>query len=458
MKKAVIIGLAATLAATIPLLFLMTRGSESTPELALGPSSRHNPGDLTSSPIVFSLLILFAVLFVALLIICFIYLRRAMAARKGAKWAAIMATFGLRPRSSSGEPNLLQSVTGTFRGRNIQAAIRWEERNGILNVLVGLFGDYGTRSSLYTSPTRRVYYTYCRPFFDPPLLLGLRVESETRTGAVVHSLLKKPGVTLGSPAFDKAFRVQAIDPSQARNVLTSRLEGGYSIADLLGAARRARSKPSITDTFVNIELDGIVVDANRLEQALSMTVALAEALGSARLGAPRAAWERALADGWGRFAEAHGMAFSLERAEMSGHYAGQAVRVSLSIKDGVWHTRFTVPLGALPVSGLRVSPKGSFDNIAKLFGAKGVMGDPVFDQRFWVKGEPVGMVRQVLAPEVRQQLLVILSKTASLGIEGNELWISVNGMVTESLYLSAALDDATRTTQLLLWASGAPAA
>jgi hypothetical protein len=251
------------------------------PEQALNSTSGHSPKDLTSSPIVFSLLILFAVLFVSLLGVCFVYARRARAARKAATWTDRMSTFGLRPAAPSGEPNLLQSMAGTFRGRNIRAAVRWEQRDGVLNVLVGLFGDYGTRSSIYTSPTRRVYYTYCRVRLEPPLLLGLGVESETRTGAIVHRL-KKSGVTTGLRSFDEAFRVQAIDPLQARDLLSTRLEGGYSVADLLVAARRARSKASITDTFVSIELDGIVVDANRLEQALSMTAALAGGLESAK--------------------------------------------------------------------------------------------------------------------------------------------------------------------------------
>jgi hypothetical protein len=350
-------------------------------------------------------------------------------------------------------------MTGVFGGRNIAAAVRWEMRDGVLSFLAGFLQSAGNGPYRTISPTRRVYYTYCHTFFDPPLLMGLRVEPETRTGAVVHSLLRKRGITTGDRKFDKAFIVRAMDESQACNVLTSCLKGGYSVADLLVAARRAQSKPSVTDTSINIEFHGIVVDANRMGQALSMAAALGEGLESARRSAPHAAWEQSLLDGWRRFAEAHGMTFSLERAEMTGQYAGQRIRVSLSISDGGWHTRFTVLLGTLPVAGLRVLPKGAFDNFAaKMLGVRNVIGDPEFDERFGVKGEPAELVRQVLAPAVRRQLLVILSKTPTLGIEGSELWMSVNGMITESQHLTAALDDATGAVRLLLQASGAPAA
>jgi hypothetical protein len=247
--------------------------------------------------------------------------------------------------------------------------------------------------------------------------------------------------------------LQTIDPMQARSVLSSGAES--SVAQSMVAYRSAFNSIAACDQFVNLEYKKIVYDARAIDHALSVAVYLADRLQFARRNAPPAQWEQTLTEGWSQVASSRSMIFDRERAELSGRMAGIDVSISVSIEDGKFRTNFAASLGELPVAGLRLFPQGGAERIARWLGMEDVqIGDPEFDQRFVVQGQPAQKVSRLFTRELSQQLLLMLSKASWVGIENNRLRMAVGGMIVEGSLLSLPLDDLTRAAQLLLWARG----
>ena len=90
--------------------------------------------------------------------------------------------------------------------------------------------------------------------------------------------------------------------------------------------------------------------------------------------------------------------------------------------------------------GLRLERQDAFPSLAELLGMQDIrIGDPTFDARFIVRGQPEPAVRAALTPEVRAPLVELQERASSLTVEDDHLRADAAWLVSEPEHLHAAI-------------------
>jgi hypothetical protein len=299
-----------------------------------------------------------------------------------------------------------------------------------------------THTDSHSNMTRTSYATYAMARIDPPLLVGLKLD--TRSKVTLSDLLSfnlRP---------DTGPQIAAFDPATAQRLLDQRDADGFQPVDnarALVAATGGKVAVEMTDNLVTVLQHDSVTTAPELGYWLDGAVLLAQ-----RMGARSRALGRAAHAGWTSFARASGLSLDVERHVLEGTYAGVRVRLSLATDDGTPHTQVRVffprPLGL----GFSIARQGLVDSIVSFFGGQDIqLGDPAFDDAFVIKGQPEDAVRQLLAsPEARARLLAILSRASRLTMSDLGLDVRAHAFQTDETVLRAMLDDATAAVRPLV--------
>lgn len=127
--------------------------------------------------------------------------------------------------------------------------------------------------------------------------------------------------------------------------------------------------------------------------------------------------ELAIGAAWPALARGWNLRLDVRRGLMEGTIRGRQTSARVVVEQGAvtTHVDVAVPLPAGATLSLTRQKDGFF---SKLFrGQDIVVGDPVFDQTFVIKGEPEAFVRAALTPAAREQILHLTQAGASITLK-----------------------------------------
>ena len=338
----------------------------------------------------------------------------------GRRWVKAAAALGLTlERGGSAMlysgPNFTYPMVGAFGGVPVRARIRTEtERN---------WGPGLDR--------RIVYYTCVEVALARPLDIGLRLSPS----GWVRWLEVGGNIEIGHRALDAAYTIGATDLGRAQQLLTT----PYVLEPLL-ALSSAGFRPHLSDSVVKLEARRKCLDADVLYGAIENAVELASRLAAARGALGPSHVERVVGEVWRTVAAARGLTLDVARRVMSGRTEGVCVEVHALRRDTYTATRFVVRFDRALGIGLRLQRQDGLTGLGTLLGMQDIQtGDPTFDARFVVKGQPENAVRAALTPEVRARLVSLQERAASLAVEDDHLYADVAWLVSEPEHLHGAI-------------------
>lgn len=320
------------------------------------------------------------------------------------------------------DENLQRRMTGSWGGVPVEAGIR---------VVITGTGRSQSKS----------YYTFVRATFPRSLDLGLSVSPE----GALERFFGVSDLAVGHPVLDPALRVRSAEPK-----LSVALLRAPAVEEALVALVHTGFGIHLEDREVRRERRGRLVDPGALAHALDGTVELARRVWSARLLLGASSAERALQASWGPIAAARGLSLDLAAGRMMGRVDGVHVEMGMELRgDQRWTVltaRFDRRLGV----SLRLTRQTSLSGVARLLGAQDiVVGDPVFDARFVVKGAPEASVRALLGPEVRARLVQLEESATSLGVADDHLTAELGWLLVEPTWIERALVSVARAAASL---------
>lgn len=278
------------------------------------------------------------------------------------------------------------------------------------------------------------HYTELYAILEPPLRCGLRVDSWKLAPDAPR---QEDAFSLGDTELDRCYQGEASQREIARAVLTD-----PTVRALLLEHAKTWAKLWVSDRYVTIELPSYERRLRYVKPALAAVGAIGEAVLRAR-AAIRTPAEEAQRAAWAQVASGWGLDLSGDGARMQGAVRGTALDVRLS-PDG-WGMEIAVRLQTPPPCELRLRRQAPEDKpfgdglIHQVFGFQDiVVGDPAFDARFIVQGEPEDAVRALLRPEARAVLLEVLDRFPGMKLEDGRLVV-----------LEKALDDPRELDQVL---------
>lgn len=299
----------------------------------------------------------------------------------------------------------------------------------------------------------RTFYTWAEVQYGRPLGLGLTAIAQGLLGRMFGAVVGEHDLQLGDATLDQAYTIHAVEPEVARRLLLVPY-----VREALGWHRDAPFRPQIHDDQLRVETRGKVLDAVSLGRALDGAVDLARRILAARAEVGPSSAEHVLATAWQQVATARGLALDLAAGRMSGRVEGMHVEAATLVQKGARVTqlvvRFDRPLGV----GLRLTRQGALSGVGKLLGMQDIeVGDPVFDQRFVVKGAPVEAVRAMLTPEVRARLVELQAQAGELSVADDALVAEVAWLISDPAGLDAGLTAVARAGAALAGVTGAAA-
>lgn len=273
------------------------------------------------------------------------------------------------------------------------------------------------------------YFTHLRVYFPEPLGAGFPVMPDPM--AVIGPVQAFGLVGGGSPLGGS---------TSGNHDLGWAINASPTVVEALNRPRRHPFKLGLLDDGVASWASGMYTGEPVLTAALDDGVDLAQrVLAAYREMGPDPVGSM-LGDVWGRVARSHGLTLEIEDRRMFGRCEGVHVCVDTPADGMHRRTRFTVrydrPLGV----GLQLIRENSIDRLGKLFGGQDIeVGDPEFDGRFIVRGEPAEEVRALLTPDVRAALVRMQSVASRLVVEDDHLMAEVVGLVTDEASLDTSL-------------------
>ena len=93
--------------------------------------------------------------------------------------------------------------------------------------------------------------------------------------------------------------------------------------------------------------------------------------------------------------------------------------------------------------------------MGKLFGMVDVeTGDPAFDDRFVVKGQPADAVKALLTPAVREQLVLLQLQAELLEVEDDRLSAVIGWLIRDPAWIDSGLVTVARAGAALAGVAG----
>ena len=282
------------------------------------------------------------------------------------------------------------------------------------------------------------YYTHLRVFFPEPLRAGF---------------VAMPPVVAGSGDY-------ATGPTAGNHDVGWAINASPEVIEALHRSRRHPFEPCIVDDGVISSARGMYASAQVLADGLDDALDLAQRVLAAHREAGPDPVGKLMGEVWARVARSHGLTLEVEQRRMFGRCEGVRVCVdTVSVASGTpgmehRSTRFTVrfdrPLGV----GLELTQQRAGQRLERLLGGQDLeVGDPDFDGRFVVRGEPADQVRALLTPEVRAALVRIQSVASRLVVQDDHLMAELAGLVTDEASLDKSLVTVARAGAALAQAT-----
>lgn len=264
-------------------------------------------------------------------------------------------------------------------------------RNGTEVMVLQHVVSQGSSTTTYTHTLARV---------EPATLLGYSIGYRPW-------LVRKLGTSTtrtGDAWFDEHYELKTTDP-RFMSALAALARSGQT----QWFQRAQPADIAVSDAVVDLHSVGILTAPNEIARRLDVATQIAAALPPLLRPLHDTALHVDVARHWSAFAEAHRFAFDPERARFDGTVGALRVRIGL---EGEPNKIFTTCVAEMPRVlgfGLGLEKQGSLQFLRELFGAQDiVVGDPVFDAAFVVKGANVAAVRQLFANRALTRALVEL--------------------------------------------------
>ncbi len=379
----------------------------------------------------------FAVLFGGLLAAA-IYFSVHAARRSGRRWAEAAQRLGLtlvgQPRrglfTGSG-PSIRQTMEGERAGLRVQVGMR--------------IVSSGSGKNRQTH-----YYSYAKAFFPTSLELGLAVTPTSFLSRAWTALVGASDLQLGDARIDEPYRIAAADEAAARALLTVPY-----LAEALIHGAHGSFEPYVSDTELRFEMSGQCLDAGPLGGALDQAVDLARRVLAARAEIGPTGTEDLVDRAWRPIAEARGLSIDLPQTRMSGRVEGVHVEVDAQLRGQRRVTVFTARFDRSLGVGLKLTRQSSLHAVGKLFGMVDVeTGDPAFDDRFVVKGQPADAVKALLTPAVREQLVLLQQQAELLEVEDDRLSAVIGWLIRDPAWIDSGLVTVARAGAALAGVAG----
>jgi hypothetical protein len=133
-------------------------------------------------------------------------------------------------------------------------------------------------------------------------------------------------------------------------------------------------------------------------------------------------WELEIGETWPVLAKHWGLQLDVRRGAMTGTVRGRPTKVGLGYHKGEFTTRVEIAVPVPAGCELSLARQDGDGFFAKLFrGQDVVVGDPVFDAAFVVKGEPESYVRAALTPSARTHVLELTHAGCSITVKDSTL-------------------------------------
>ncbi len=281
----------------------------------------------------------------------------------------------------------------------------------------------------------RTFYTYAEVMYGRPLGLGLTAIAQGLLGRLFGAVVGEHDLQLGDPTLDKAYTIHAAEPDLARRLLLVPY-----VREALDWHREAPFRPQIHDDRLRVETRGKVLDAVSLGRARDGAVELARRLHAARAEIGPTSAEQTIATAWKQVADARRLTLDLASQRLYGRVDGMHVEVEAQLRQNARVTRFVVRFDRALGVGLRLTRQGALTGLGRMLGMQDItVGDPLFDERFVVKGQPEAAVRALLTPEVRARLVELQAQASELDVADDHLAAEVGWLVHDPAVLDASL-------------------
>lgn len=264
-------------------------------------------------------------------------------------------------------------------------------RNGTEVMVLQQVVSQGSSTTTYTHTLARV---------EPATLLGYHIGYRPW-------LVRKLGTSTtrsGDPWFDEHYDLKTTDP-RFMSALAELARSGHT----QWFQRAQPADVGVSDSVVDLYTDAVVTNANELARRLDVATQLASVLPPLLRPLHDTPLHVDIARHWHAFAEAHRLAFDPERARFDGKVGALQVRVGIEAEP---HKIFTTLVAEMPRIlglGLGLEKQGGFQFLRELFGGQDIIvGEPVFDAAFVVKGANIAAVRHLFANRALTQALVEL--------------------------------------------------
>lgn len=269
-----------------------------------------------------------------------------------------------------------------------------------------------------------------RVSFERPLGLGLVIERGARRSRLLRRRPQTVGT--GDAALDRELVVSGDDADRIHAWMTGPVR--EALASLLGRAATL----TVTDDELTVGLASPPTSRAEIVGLAEGLLLAADAFAAARLTLPPPPALAAAVSRWSAFAAELGLTFDPAGPTLSGKVGDLAVVIGAGRVDEGYAAYVHVRLAPHPEIGLVIRPQ---DHTTE--GQDLLVGEPIFDERFEIKGYDPDAVTRRLDPAVRQRLLA-LADEGELRIDDRTLLVDHLPLSPEALarVLTLAVDAA----------------
>jgi len=332
---------------------------------------------------------------------------------KAGDWGSIPAALNMTVKADGTLAGLWGGVTAVS-GIHESEQIEWEDANG-------------------QRQTGLHHYTNVSAPFSPPLLCGLDCVSRAWSERVKEKILGASDLRSGHAEFDRLYGLYAADSALALQLIRP-------VASLLSEVHPTVPNLTISDRSVTVKINGWTHDLSVCRAAFEAVARVATVMQTQR-AATVASWEPALHYAWSAVATAWGLRFDPKLATMNGTVRSLDLHARTDYEQNRLQTSVEITLPSIVPASFCLARQDGDGVIARMFrGQDIVVGHPVFDAMFVVKGQPEAHVRALLTPKACGWLIAAYTQLSGVELANRSFRVAAPSAILDARGLQSFLD------------------
>ncbi len=298
------------------------------------------------------------------------------------------------------------------------------------------------------SSDSRETFTYCVTNFSQNLRFLLNIKSKSFLSGIFGS----NQIKLGHSIFDDKFSVNCYDTNVLQQLLLSDFPSNQTqnLSEDLLMTVPSNSIVNITDEKVYIEKSGDSGNEILIKQMADLTTYLANRFESARKNFPLADWEKQMFTNWQNLAHQNNLQYDSKNICLQGNYQNFPCKISLKTDKAKWQTEIKFKFINSLMIGLKIMPENSLHQAMTWLGVQDIKAEiKEFDDVFIVKAKNIGFTKQLLQPQLCQQLLKLKSYSSDLQINDEEIFVTIDSIIGDQNMLKNCLDEIVFAAKML---------